>query len=173
MLVGAACGELVRGSAIPRSRAWIAGAAIAVLPDMDSVLLLSLGRPAATHGLYTHTLLAIVLVGGMAWLLAGARWGVLAATSYGSHLIVDLLRSGDTTSVYPFGPFRAESLTPLTPLFPSIPFEWGESLGPLPGLYGPEPLRQLLLQTLIGFALFLGTVIGTAVIRRSSRSTRS
>jgi hypothetical protein len=173
MLVGAACGELVRGSAIPRSRAWIAGAAIAVLPDVDSVLLLSLGHSAVTHGLFTHTLFAIVLVGGTAWLLAGARWGVLAAAAYGSHLIVDLLRVGDTTSVYPLGPFRAASLPPLAPLFPSIPFEWGESLGFLPGLYGPQPLRQLLLQTLIGLALFLGAVIGTAMIRRSSRPARS
>jgi hypothetical protein len=173
MLVGAACGEVVRGSAIPRSHAWMVGAVIAVLPDMDSVLLLSLGHSAATHGLYTHTLIAVGVVGVLGWIAGGWRWCVLGSAAYVSHLLVDLLRVGDSTSVYPFGPFHAESLAPLAPVFPSIPFEWGESLGPLPGLYGPQPLRQLLLQTLIGLALFLGAVIGAAVIKRSSRPARS
>jgi membrane-bound metal-dependent hydrolase YbcI (DUF457 family) len=173
MLVGAACGEVARGDSIKRSHAWLAGAAIAVLPDLDSVILLSLGYRAPTHGLYTHTLIAVAVIGILAWSIGGRRWGILAIAAYSSHLLVDLLRAGKTTSVYPLGPFSADALPPLAPLFPSVPFEWGESFGILPGLYGSQPLRQLLLQTLIGLALFLGAVIGAAVIKRLSRPARS
>ena len=169
MLVGAACGEVVRGKSIRRSHAWAAGAVIALLPDMDSIVLLSLGQSAAAHGFYTHTLLAVAVVTAVAWAVGGTRWGMLAGAAYASHLLVDLLRDGSTTSVFLLGPFLATAAPPLAPLFPTIPFEWGESFGPLPGLYGEQPLQRLLLQTLIGAAIFVAAIVARELIRSRSR----
>ena len=71
----------------------------ALLPDVDSQasvvgrLLPFLSRPLEQrfgHRQVTHSLLALVLVGGVTWAVFGAGWWLLTA-AYGSHLLVDML----------------------------------------------------------------------------------
>lgn len=71
----------------------------ALLPDVDSQasaigrLLPFLSRPLEQrfgHRQVTHSLLAVMIVGGGTWFLFGAGWWLLTA-AYGSHLLVDML----------------------------------------------------------------------------------
>ena len=71
----------------------------ALLPDVDSQasvvgrLLPFLSRPLEQrfgHRQVTHSLLAVVIVGGGTWVVFGSGWWLLTA-AYGSHLLVDML----------------------------------------------------------------------------------
>ncbi|HEV2131030.1 MAG TPA: metal-dependent hydrolase [Longimicrobiaceae bacterium] len=173
LLVGAGVGELVRGPArLPHWQAWAAGAGFAVLPDADTMLRFALGVSAPDHGVYTHSLVSVMVVAICTWVFLGPRWALVAAVAYISHLMVDLLREG-STSVRLLWPFLDEPAQGLYPLFPTIPFEAGEGLGgAAPTLYGPSPLRRVVEQTLIGAAVFLGALSFTAIRRRAGRPAR-
>jgi membrane-bound metal-dependent hydrolase YbcI (DUF457 family) len=173
LLVGAGVGELVRIPArLSRWHAWAAGAGFALLPDADTILLFALGGRAPNHGVYTHSLVSVMVVAICVWAFLGPRWTLLAAAAYISHLVVDLLREG-TTSVYLLWPFVDEPVPGLYPLFPTIPFEaGGGALGVPPTLYGPSPLERVLEQTLIGAAFFLAALAFTAIRRRAGRRAR-
>ncbi len=172
-LVGAGVGELLRSPArLSRGRAWVAGGLVALLPDLDTILRFALGAPAPNHGVYTHSLVAVMIVGACVWAFLGPRWALLAGAAYASHLVVDLLRAG-RTSVHLFWPFLSEPVPGLYPLFPTIPFEAGGGpLGLPPTLYGPSPLHRVLQQTLIGAAFFLLALAITAIHRRVGQPVR-
>src|ERR687893_554784 len=93
LLVGAGVAEVVRSAApsLPRRWAWAVAAALAVVPDLDFVLGMALGRGAEYHGTFTHSIAATLAVGLAAGVLAGWRWGVLSGAGYGSPLLGDLL----------------------------------------------------------------------------------
>lgn len=78
---------------------FIAALLLALAPDLDTPksLIGSLVAPlsqrierAVGHRTATHSLAALTLVGGAAYVIAPASWGVLAG-SYASHLAIDLI----------------------------------------------------------------------------------
>lgn len=159
-LVGAACGEAVRGRSIPAWKAWGAGGFLGVAPDIASAYLLLSGSDAPLHGLYTHTLLAVVAVGVLGYVIGGRQWALLASLAWGSHLLVDLLRKAGNTSVYLLGPFHQDASGPVFRLIPHIPFEVSHG-GSVMTLYGYDPLRSLVIQVMFGVI-----VLGAAVLCR-------
>jgi membrane-bound metal-dependent hydrolase YbcI (DUF457 family) len=167
VLIGAACGEALRGPGMRRRYAWTAGGIAGIIPDMYSAWLLLAGQRAPMHGYYSHTILAMVLAGALVWILAGRRWGLLVGAAYGSHLLVDLLRESTRTSVYLWGPFSDRAATSLGAVFPSIPFELGLHRDPMLSLYGPAPLEKAITQTAIAAG-----VLAVAVIIRTLAEIR-
>jgi len=169
MLVGAACAELVRGPTIGRWRAWGVAALVAVLADVDSAARLWLGQGAASHGLFTHSAVAVLTVALAAGAIGGRRWALIVGAAYASHLLVDLLREGATTSVYLFWPLSTPALPPLAPVFPNIPFEADSGLWPPLELHGPRPLRAFFWQTSIGLGVLAAAVAGKQWLERRPR----
>lgn len=177
-LVGAGIGELTRGpDGLARWQVWAAGGLIALLPDTTTMVLFAMGERAGSHGMYTHTLLAVALVAAVGGVIGGWRWALLAGAAYGSHLLVDLLRAG-TASVYLLWPLSDQPAQGIYPLFPTVPFEAGGGiLGEAPGLYGSRPVETFVAQTLVGagffaVALFMGTVLRSSRDERSPRRSR-
>jgi membrane-bound metal-dependent hydrolase YbcI (DUF457 family) len=158
MLVGAGAAEVVRNVApLPRGRAWLTAAALAVAPDLDFILVIFLGRGGTYHGTFTHSLTAVAVVALLAWLLAGGRWALLAATGYGSHLLVDLLDDRGRTNVLLGWPFTHQQPFAIARIFPQVPFNPGYGMrDALLSLFSAEVLWPLAVQTAIGAALFLG-----------------
>src|SRR5262245_10043489 len=103
-VAGAALWPMMRPAIAPRS-AWIAGAALAVLPDVDAVGFqfgVPYGAPLGHRGL-THSLFVALLVGGVvAWLLTKRResprdrvmLGVYLAVAMASHGLLDAMTTG-------------------------------------------------------------------------------
>jgi membrane-bound metal-dependent hydrolase YbcI (DUF457 family) len=156
-LVGAGAADLATaGQPLPRWRVWLVGGLFGVLPDMDTGIGVLLGRSNEFHGIFTHTLLAVLVMGGLAWWVAGRRWAVAAGAAYLSHLLIDLLEFRDRTSVQPLWPLSDRRLTSVAHLFPNVPWErgdgpWGAALS----LFEPQILTWLIAQTAVGAAIFL------------------
>ncbi len=161
MLVGAGAAEVVRGVApLPRWRAWAVAAALAALPDVDFVIGLAAGRAAAYHGTFTHSAVAVLAVGLLAWRLSGPRWGALAAAGYGSHLLVDLLDDRGRTNVLLGWPFSHTQPLAIAPVFPTVPFEHGEGVRvAFLSLFRPDVFASLVEQTALGTVFFAGLVL--------------
>ena len=177
LLVGAGVAEVVRSAAppLPRWRAWTAAAALAVVPDLDIVLGIALGRGAAYHGTFTHSIVATLAVGLLAGLLWGRRWALLAASGYGSHLLVDLLDDRGETNVLLGWPFTDERRVAIGRVFPPVPFDVGTGTrAALASLPRREALLALGEQTLIGILFFLAllTLAGAIRAARRRRGTR-
>lgn len=175
LLVGAGVAEVVRSAApLPRRRAWAVAASLAVVPDLDFVLGLALGRGAGYHGTFTHSLTATLVVALAAALLGGRRWGVLAGAGYGSHLLVDLLDDRGRTNVLLGWPFTDERPFAIARLFPPVPFGRAgglrESVLALPR---PEAMLALGAQTLVGFLIFLALLLCAGAIRTARRARRA
>ena len=173
MLVAVGAAEVVRAAApLPRWRAWATAAALAVAPDLDIALGILLGERGEYHGTFTHSLLAVAVVGVVAWGVAGRKWGVLAAAGYGSHLLVDLLDDRGETNVLLGWPFTMERPLAIARIFPDVPFEHGEGIrGAAMSLFQPEVMERLLVQTAAG-AVFCVALLGIAAgVRRARRFT--
>ncbi len=172
LLVGAGVAEVVRSAAppLPRWRAWAVAASLAVVPDLDFGLGLALGRGAEYHGTFTHSVVATLVIGLVAGVLAGWRWGVLSAAGYGSHLLVDLLDDRGRTNVLLGWPFTHERPFAIARVFPPVPFGRAgglrESILALPR---PEAMLALGAQTLIGILFFLALLALAAAIRGVGR----
>ena len=118
--------EAIRPPDAHRPRLLAAAVALANAPDLDFIPGLLIGAPHAFHRGVTHTVLAAVLVGAAAVLIArrlrpASAWriGCWAAATYGSHLLLDYL----TVDVVPpagaqfFWPFSdAYYIAPITPI---------------------------------------------------------
>jgi len=107
--------ELIRPPERHRPRLLAAAVLLANAPDLDFIPGLLVGAPHAFHRGVTHTVLAAVLVGAVALLLArrwrpASAWRVAgwAAATYGSHLLLDWL----TVDVVP--PPGAQFLWPIS-----------------------------------------------------------
>ena len=174
LLVGAGVAEVVRtGVPLPRWRAWVVAAALAVLPDVDIVLGLALGRGGTYHGTFTHSVLAVVVMAAAAWVAAGRRWAVLAAAGYGSHLLVDLLDARGRTNVLLGWPFTEARPFAIAPLFPTVPFEQGRgAVRAALSLLEPEVFSRLVEQTAIGAVCFAALLLLAAVLRAARFSGR-
>ncbi|HEU0077776.1 MAG TPA: metal-dependent hydrolase [Longimicrobiaceae bacterium] len=176
LLVGAGVAGVVRSAAppLPRRRAWILAASLAVVPDLDLVLGLALGRGAEYHGTFTHSIAATLLVGLAVGVLGGRRWGVLAGAGYGSHLLVDLLDDRGRTNVLLGWPFTLERPFAIARVFPPVPFGRAgglrESVLALPR---PEAMLALAEQTLIGALFFFALLAVARAIRVARRPRRA
>lgn len=133
------------------------------------MVLFAIGERAPSHGVYTHSLVAVLVVALSVWAFLDRRWALLAASAYLSHLGVDLLREGNT-SVHLAWPFVREPAQGVYPLFPTVPFEAGGGLlGESPSFYGADPLGRMIEQTLIGAGFFLGALVLAALLRGGRR----
>jgi membrane-bound metal-dependent hydrolase YbcI (DUF457 family) len=170
MLVGAGVAEVVRSAAppLPRWRAWAAGAALAVVPDLDIVLGIALGRGGAYHGTFTHSVAATVVVALVAWAVAGGRWAALAGATYGSHLVVDLLDDRGRTNVLLGWPFTDERPLAIGRVFTPVPFHTGGGLrDAVLSLPRSEALVALAHQTLMGLLFLLALLAAAWMVRRA------
>jgi hypothetical protein len=154
--VGAAAGELSRTGGINRFHVWAVGGLVSILPDVPTAAMLFMGLDAPDHGLYSHSLLAVAFVTILAWASFGKPWGIVVGWAYSAHLLVDLMRVTEGTSVYLFGPWIAEPMNSIAPVFPTVRFDRvnGEIM-----LFGQDPIGDLLLQVGIGIMLFIGAII--------------
>jgi membrane-bound metal-dependent hydrolase YbcI (DUF457 family) len=161
MLMGAAAAELVSAVApVPRYRAWAAGAMIALLPDADFAFRIATGSYAPVDRSSTHSLLALGLVAGVAWVLAGRRWSAVTAAAYGSHLVADLLQHQGRTSVAPFWPLQSHGMEPLLPLFPYVWTQRGQGwLEAARGLFRSPSFPALLQETAIAAGIFCAALL--------------
>lgn len=148
--------EVVGSAApLPRWRAWALAGALAVAPDLDFALGIALERGAAYHGTFTHSIVATLVVAGL-FLPFGIRWGVLAGSSFGSHLLVDLLDDRGRTNVLLGWPLTSERPLAIARIFPQVPFYHGGGLREaLLSLLRPDVVEAILLQTAVGFCFFL------------------
>lgn len=173
LLVGIGGAELVRSvTPLPRWRAWIVAATLAVLPDLDFVLGILRGRGSLYHGTFTHSLVAVALIAGAAGLFAGWRWALLAGVGYGSHLLVDLMDDRGQTNVLLWWPFSSENAVALGRFFPTVPFEHGDGMiGAFLSLFEPAVAERLLEQTAVGAATLAGAWVAAALIRKARERT--
>ncbi|MBW3630068.1 MAG: metal-dependent hydrolase [Gemmatimonadetes bacterium] len=176
LLVGVGFAELV-GAITPLS-GWkprLAAASLAVLPDLDIIVgLVGERAGSAYHGTFTHSIFATLVIGALAWLLAGPAWGMLAASGYGSHLLVDLLDDRGRTNVLLGWPFSQEYPYAIARIFPTVPFEQGHGLLPAAlSLLEPDVFQQLAIQTMIGAAMLAFLLLVSRLVRGATRLHRT
>lgn len=173
LLVGAGAADLATaGTPLPRWKVWLVGAAVGVLPDMDTGVGILLGRSAAFHGIFTHTPVALLAVALLAWWLAGRRWAAVVAAAYASHLVIDVMEAWGRSSVKLLWPFSEWRLGSILPLFHNVPWArgggpWGAALS----LFQPPALQWLLAQTVMGAGIFALLVLASRALhpRRARR----
>ncbi|MDQ3556080.1 MAG: metal-dependent hydrolase [Gemmatimonadota bacterium] len=170
LLVGFGAAELTRAAyPLPRWRAWAVAGVLAVLPDVDIVLGRALEVGFEYHGTFTHSVTTTLIVALVARLLAGPGWALLAASSYGSHLLVDLLDDRGQTNVMLGWPFSGEYAQAFARVFPPVPFEKGGGVVHAAlSLLQPHIFQRLLLQTAVG-AFFFFALVGIAWTLREAR----
>jgi inner membrane protein len=66
-------------------------AALGALADIDFLF--------GSHSSYTHSIGAMALVLGIAWLVSGRRLGMAAGLAYGSHILLDWLGNDSTPPI--------------------------------------------------------------------------
>ena len=171
-LVGAGVAELTCSAIpLPRWKAWVVAAILAVLPDLDFGVGTLMGRVSDYHGTFTHSAVAVVVVSLFA-ALAGRGWGVLAGAAYGSHLMVDLLDDRGRTNVLLAWPFSYKQPDAIARVFPTVPYEKGHGILAAAGsLLEPSILGPLVHQTLVGLLFFLVLLTWAWLIRFLSRAT--
>lgn len=169
MLIGAGLAETARaGMHHPPARihAWAAGAVLAAAPDGDIVLGILLGKGGTYHGTFTHSVAAAVLVALAAYALGGGRWAVVAGAGYASHLLVDLLDDSGPTNLMLGWPFTGARAYSLGRLFPKVPVEGDGMIDTALNVLRPDALEKLLMQTLLGAAIFAALLLVARGIRR-------
>jgi len=167
MLIGAAAAEGVSAlTPVPRWRAWLVGAAFALLPDSDFAIRILTGEFAPIERSATHSLLATAVVALAVWLLAGRRWAAVAGAAYASHLLADLLQHQPRTSVALLWPLHERGMEPLLPLFPYVPIQRGGGVfGAARSLMREHAFAPLLQETAIAAGIFFGMLVFTGWLR--------
>jgi membrane-bound metal-dependent hydrolase YbcI (DUF457 family) len=168
MLVGAAAAEGVSAlTPVPRYRAWMVGAAFALLPDIDYAYRIATGEFAPIERSLTHSLLATAVVALAVWLVAGRRWAAVAGAGYASHLLADLLQHQRRTSVALFWPLQERGMEPILPLFPYIHVPRGVGVrGAALGLFDDQSFPPLIQETAIAAGIFFGMLVLTGWVRK-------
>jgi membrane-bound metal-dependent hydrolase YbcI (DUF457 family) len=169
MLVGAGLAEVACACMHhppPRRFAWAAAAVLAASPDGDIILGILLGRGGDYHGTFTHSLTAAAVVALVAYALGGARWAVIAGGAYASHLLVDLLDESGPTNLMLGWPFTGARPYSIGKVFPKVPVDGEGIVDTAMKLLRPEPMKLLLIQTLMAAAVFAVLVLAARGIRR-------
>jgi membrane-bound metal-dependent hydrolase YbcI (DUF457 family) len=175
MLFGAAAAEgVAAATSLPRYRAWMVGAVVALLPDLDFGIRLLTGEYAPIERSSLHSLAATAAVMLVAGLVAGRRWAALAGAAYASHLLADLLQHQARTSVALFWPLQQRGMEPLLPLFPFVPAQRGDGMiGAAVSLFSPDAFPPLLQSTTIAAAFFFCALLASTWLRtRRGRPAR-
>jgi membrane-bound metal-dependent hydrolase YbcI (DUF457 family) len=169
-LIGAGLAEVaIAAKPLPRWRAWTLAAFLAVSPDFDIVFGLLVGRGASMHGTFSHSITATAIMALAFFAIGGARWALVAAVGYGSHLLVDMLDDSGPTNLELGWPFTPAQPYAIGPLFPKVPFEHGQGMrGAIFSLLEPAVFAKLAAQTGLAFAIFLG-LLGVAHLVRRAR----
>ena len=120
-LAGAAVGLLLARGVDPR-RAAVAGAAVAIAPDLDFIPGLLIGDPGRFHHAVSHSVIAAVVVAAAAGVATRrwARWALLVFLAYCTHLALDYLTVDDSE---PHGIPLLWPLSPRTFVAADPPFE--------------------------------------------------
>lgn len=173
LLVGAGVAEVARaatGDRIPRGRAWLAGALLGALPDVDVAIGMAMGRGGAFHGTATHSVAAVVVWTLLAFAVGGGRWAALAGAAYGSHLVLDLLDERGRSNLHLGWPFTAARADAVGEIFPKVVIGGNGLTGAPENLLRARPLENLLLQTILA-ALVLVVLLGIAWLIRRLRAS--
>jgi len=169
LLIGAGFAEVVRATLPdppPRWTAWAVGGCVAALPDVDIVLGILRGVGTAYHGTFTHSFAAVLVWALIACVAGGGRWAAVVGLGYASHLLVDLLDDSGPTNLMLWWPFSTDQAYSLGRFFPKVMLEGTGMRGMLVMLMRPEPLWDLLRQTLLAAACFAALLLLAAAIRR-------
>ena len=150
----------------PRWRAWMVAAVLGIVPDFDIGLGLLLGRGATLHGTMTHSVAAVVVVALIAYAFGRGRWALIAGTAYGSHLVVDLLDESGPTNLMLGWPFTGARPFAIGRFFPKVPVEGNGPVDTALNLLRPDAIEKLVMQTLLGIAVFLVLLAVAYSIRR-------
>jgi membrane-bound metal-dependent hydrolase YbcI (DUF457 family) len=169
MLIGAGIAEVARAgmrNPPPRNPAWLAAALVAAAPDGDIVLGILLGRGGTLHGTFTHSLSAVAVVALLAYALGGGRWAGIAGAAYGSHLLVDLLDESGPTNLMLGWPFSGARPYSLGKFFPKVPVDGRGVMETVRNVMQPGPLTNLVVQTLLGAAIFGALLLVARLLQR-------
>lgn len=169
-VVGAAVADLARGTSdISPRRAALAGAALSILPDLDIILSIAMERGAEYHGTFTHSIVAVIVLGGFATVLFGRAWGAICAAGYGSHLLVDLLDDRGRTNVLLGWPFTHEKPYAIGRLFPKVGFNSAAGMQEaLRTLTAADSIRAIVVQTLLALLVAAPFVAAGWALRRAA-----
>ena len=168
-LIGAGLAEVVTAATpLPRWKVWTVAGFLAVSPDLDIAFGLLVGRGAALHGTFSHSIVAVCIM-TLAWFaIGGARWALVGGVGYGSHLLVDMLDESGPTNLELGWPFTPAQPYAIGPLFPKVPFTYDEGLrGALLSLLEPPVFARLVQQTVLAFVIFAGLLVLARHIRRT------
>lgn len=166
-LIGCGAAEVVRAFApVSRWRAWVLAGALAVAPDLDFIVGLAAGSAGAYHGTFTHSIVAVAAVAGVAWVVAGGAWAAVAGAGYASHLLVDMLDDRGRTNVLLGWPFTLEQPHAIARIFPVVHFDQGKGVwGAAISLLHPPASTDLLVQTIVGLVGFAALLLTAWLIR--------
>ncbi len=172
-LIGAALADVATANTpLPRWRARALAGFLAVSPDFDIVIGLLMGRGAAYHGTFSHSISAVVVLTLTAYALAGPRWALVAGLGYGSHLMVDMLDDTGPTNLMLGWPFSGAQPYAIGKFFPRVYFDTeGGFRDALFSLFEPVHFGQLVKQTAVGAAV-AAVLVGLAYTLRRRFSAR-
>lgn len=169
LLIGAGFAEVARAGMDrppPRRYAWAVAAVLAAAPDGDIILGILLGRGGNLHGTFTHSLTAAAVVALLAYAVGGGRWAAIAGIGYASHLLVDLLDESGPTNLMLGWPFTGAKPYSLGKLFPKVPVHGDGIVDTALNVLKPGALGNLVLQTLMGAAVYGALLLLARAIRR-------
>ena len=172
-LIGAALADVATANTtLPRWRTRALAGFLAVSPDFDIVIGLLLGRGAAYHGTFSHSISAVVVLTLSAYALAGGRWALVSGVGYGSHLLVDMLDDTGPTNLMLGWPFTGAHPYAIGKFFPRVRFETGGGFRQaFRSLFEPHTFSQLVKQTAVAAAV-AAILVGLAYMMRRRFSVR-
>lgn len=169
MLVGAGFAELACAgmrNPPPRWLAWSVSAVLAAGPDADIIIGILRGRGGADHGTFSHSLVAVLIIALMGYVAGGGRWAAIGGLAYGSHLLVDLMDDSGPTNLMLGWPFTGAQPYSIGRIFPKVPVEGDGIIDTALNVLRPHSLLNLLLQTLLGAAIFAALLLAASALRR-------
>jgi hypothetical protein len=169
MLIGAGLAEAACAgmrNPPPRWLTWPVAAVLAAGPDADIIIGILRGRGGAYHGTFSHSLTAVVIIALLGYAAGGGRWAAIGGLAYGSHLLVDLLDDSGPTNLMLGWPFTGARPYSLGKIFPKVPVEGDGIIDTALNVLRPPALLNLVLQTLLGAAVFGALLLLAAAIRR-------
>jgi membrane-bound metal-dependent hydrolase YbcI (DUF457 family) len=136
------------------------------------VIGLVMGRGAAYHGTFSHSISAVVVLTLTAYALAGPRWALVSGLGYGSHLMVDMLDDTGPTNLMLGWPFSGQRPYSIGKLFPKVPVEGDGIMDTAMNVLRPETLMLLAAQTAMAAGFFAALLLLARAIRTRRERVR-
>lgn len=150
----------------PRWIVWPVAAVLAAGPDADIIIGILRGKGGAYHGTFSHSLVAIVIIALLGHAFGGWRWALIGGVSYASHMLVDLLDDSGPTNLMLGWPFTGAQPYSIGKLFPKVPVDGDGMIDTALNVLRPHAFTNLVVQTLIGAAIFGALLLLAAAVRR-------